>query len=113
MVSITDSLRGVWLAGFVAILSMACTLSGKTPKAAEDDLLRTTETMTRYEVNGKVYYQALAPCCDQFNPLYDERGHFVCAPSGGYTGRGDGQCPDLREALGKADGVVVKNPFRK
>ncbi len=113
MLSINDSLKGVWLAAFVAMLGVACTLGAKTPKTADDDLLRTSDTMTRFEVNGKIYYQALAPCCDKFNPLYDERGHYVCAPTGGYTGRGDGQCPELREVLGKAEGVLVKNPFRK
>ena len=106
------SFKTLGLMATSAVLAMACAVVGKTPLNADDELLHSVETMTRFEINGTVYYQAIAPCCDKFNPLYDERGRYVCAPTGGYTGRGDGQCPDLREALGKVNGVVVKNPFR-
>ena len=106
------SFKSLGLMAASAMLAMVCTMVGKTPPNAGDELLRSVETMARFEINGTVYYQAIAPCCDKFNPLYDERGRYVCAPTGGYTGRGDGQCPDLREALGKVNGVVVKNPFR-
>jgi len=42
---------------------------------------------------GATAYLFMAPCCDEFNPLYDARGVLVCHPSGGVTGRGDGKCP--------------------
>jgi hypothetical protein len=32
-------------------------------------------------------------CCDQFTRLYDAEGRFICAPSGGFSGAGDGTCP--------------------
>jgi len=38
-------------------------------------------------------YLTRAGCCDQLDPLVDERGVLVCHPSGGITGRGDGKCP--------------------
>ena len=38
-------------------------------------------------------YLVQAGCCDQLDPLIDERGVLVCYPSGGFTGRGDGKCP--------------------
>ena len=50
---------------------------------------------------GDTAYLFVAPCCDQFNLLYDAQGRRLCAPSGGITGRGDGRCeppPDLSSA---------------
>lgn len=41
---------------------------------------------------GSTAYLFVAPCCDQFNVLYDADGRRLCAPSGGITGRGDGRC---------------------
>ena len=37
-------------------------------------------------------YLATAPCCDLFNGLYDREGRYVCAPTGGFSGAGDGKC---------------------
>lgn len=47
----------------------------------------------RGEFAGKPVYLVVQPCCDQFNPLYDAAGTVICAPSGGFTGQGDGKCP--------------------
>ena len=38
-------------------------------------------------------------CCDQFNPLYDADGRYICAPSGGFSGSGDGKCPAWAHGL--------------
>ncbi len=43
--------------------------------------------------DGVAYY-VQAGCCDQLDPLVDARGVLVCYPTGGFTGRGDGKCPD-------------------
>ncbi len=48
-----------------------------------------------YRYKGKTVYLFNAPCCDQFNYLYDENCNIICAPSGGITGRGDNRCPDF------------------
>lgn len=46
--------------------------------------------------NQKVYY--IPPqCCDQFSFLYDINGNLICAPDGGFTGRGDERCTDFFE----------------
>ena len=49
----------------------------------------------RYEYKGMTVYYIVAPCCDQLNILYDENGKQICAPDGGYSGQGDGHCPDF------------------
>jgi len=42
---------------------------------------------------GRRVYLLRAPCCDIFDRLYDEEGRHICAPSGGFLGQGDGNCP--------------------
>jgi hypothetical protein len=44
---------------------------------------------------GNSAYLIPSPCCDKFDYFYDARGVIVCAPSGGFTGRGDGSCPEI------------------
>lgn len=48
--------------------------------------------------NGATAYYVVAPCCDQFNPLWDARGETLCHPSGGFAGHGDGKCPTPKDA---------------
>ena len=48
-----------------------------------------------YKYKGKTVYLAVMPCCDQMNLLLDSQGIQICAPSGGFSGHGDGKCPDF------------------
>lgn len=50
-----------------------------------------------YKYQGQKVYLISADCCDQYNTVYDACLRPLCAPSGGFTGRGDGQCPDFNE----------------
>jgi hypothetical protein len=61
--------------------------------------------LSEYEYNGKRVYLLIKPCCDQYNELYDSNCNYLCAPSGGLTGKGDGKCPDF-EANAKFIKVV-------
>src|SRR5690348_3106905 len=47
-----------------------------------------------YIYNGKRVFYFSSKCCDQYNVVYDENCNYVCAPSGGYTGKGDMKCED-------------------
>ena len=47
----------------------------------------------KWEVDEQIYYYITSSCCDQFNYLYDVNCIVVCAPDGGITGSGDGNCP--------------------
>lgn len=53
------------------------------------------EAVREYEYHGQKVYYFLAPCCDQMNDLFDEKGTKLCAPDGGFSGRGDGKCTDF------------------
>jgi len=38
-----------------------------------------------------------ARCCDLFSIAVDENCNYLCAPSGGFTGKGDRKCVDFSE----------------
>ena len=50
-----------------------------------------------YNYNGKRVFVFSANCCDQFHQAFDENCNYICAPSGGITGKGDRKCEDFRE----------------
>lgn len=54
--------------------------------------------VNEYLYNGKKVYLFSADCCDQFNELYDAECNYICAPTGGITGNGDGKCADFRNS---------------
>ena len=51
--------------------------------------------INEYRYNGKRVFLMSSPCCDFYNTLVDSACNYLCAPSGGFTGRGDGKCPDF------------------
>lgn len=51
-----------------------------------------------YEYKGKTVYLFTADCCDQYITLVDGDCNYICAPSGGFTGAGDGLCKDFYES---------------
>jgi hypothetical protein len=53
------------------------------------------QSIWQYEYKGQTVYYVPPQCCDQFSTLYDAAGNVICAPDGGYTGHGDGQCTDF------------------
>jgi hypothetical protein len=53
------------------------------------------QSIWSYEYNDQVVYFIPAQCCDIYSTLYDASGNVICAPDGGFTGKGDGRCPDF------------------
>lgn len=49
----------------------------------------------RYKYQKRYVYFGEADCCDQYNLLVDTHCQVLCAPNGGFTGGGDGKCPDF------------------
>lgn len=64
-----------------------------------------------YSYNGKTVFLLTAPCCDQFNTLYDDSCKMICSPSGGITGRGDLKCEDF-STTAKHIKLVWENPVK-
>ena len=50
-----------------------------------------------YRYNGRRVFYFSSNCCDQLNGVYDEKCNWICAPSGGITGKGDMKCSDFNE----------------
>ena len=55
----------------------------------------------KWEVDSKTYFYITADCCDQFNYLYTTNCEIVCAPDGGFSGNGDGNCPTFTSEIKK------------
>ncbi|KFN49517.1 DUF6970 domain-containing protein [Arenimonas composti] len=49
----------------------------------------------RYDYRGDTVYYVPPRCCDVPSALYSATGERICSPDGGFTGRGDGKCPDF------------------
>ena len=64
-----------------------------------------------YNYNGKTVFLLTAPCCDQFNTLYDDSCKMICSPSGGITGRGDRTCDNFSKNASFVK-LVWKNPVK-
>jgi hypothetical protein len=64
----------------------------------------------QYDYKGQKVFLAEMPCCDQFNPLFTEKGEAICSPSGGFAGVGDGKCPDFEKE--KYKGTLVWESIR-
>ncbi|MGC4035367.1 MAG: hypothetical protein QM764_05345 [Chitinophagaceae bacterium] len=48
-----------------------------------------------YEYKNQRVFLFSSNCCDQFIMLYDGSCNYICAPSGGFTGKGDGKCSEF------------------
>jgi hypothetical protein len=53
------------------------------------------QSIWSYDYNGQTAYFVPAQCCDQYSTLYDANGVVICAPDGGFSGKGDGKCADF------------------
>lgn len=65
-----------------------------------------------YEYNGERVYGLSVGCCDMFYTIYNANCEYVCSPSGGFTGKGDGLCTTFSEKA-KLLRVVWKDARKK
>ena len=104
----------IWLA-VVAIAGMGVLVQGQvaapgqaaqktTPPEWVTTLIKTLEgepvanppaRLAQYLYRGQTVYYLPPRCCDIPGTLYDVKGAVMCAPDGGFNGRGDGKCPDF------------------
>ena len=60
-----------------------------------DEALNAPVEVNEYRYQGKKVYLLTADCCDQYNKLYDADCNYICSPTGGIAGQGDGKCTDF------------------
>ncbi len=54
-------------------------------------------SVNEYLYQGKKVYLFSMDCCDRFNEIYDANCQYICSPSGGIAGGGDGKCTDFHQ----------------
>lgn len=54
---------------------------------------RSLDVASFHGPDGRIVYLITPLCCDRLHPLYDAEARYICAPTGGFSGQGDGRCP--------------------
>lgn len=52
----------------------------------------------QYTYKGQTVYYIPPKCCDFPSMLFDDSCNVICSPDGGFSGNGDGKCPDFFNA---------------
>lgn len=65
--------------------------------------------VNEYIYKGKQVFLFTSDCCDQYIVLLDSACNYICAPSGGMEGTGDGKCDDFYTTA-KLVRLVWKDP---
>jgi hypothetical protein len=97
---------------FLFILMLSCNNSDnkidaptcietKILEIKKSDIQNSPAAVWKWDVDGETYYYITSDCCDQYNYLYYENCEIVCAPDGGFTGNGDGNCPTFSSDIVK------------
>lgn len=73
----------------------------KIRKIKREEVRNPPASVWEWQVDEKTYYYITSDCCDQFNYLYDDNCNEVCAPDGGFSGGGDGNCPQFNGQIEK------------
>jgi len=86
-----------------AIKSVPPCIKDKILELKNGQVQNPTDEVWEWKTNTQIYYYITSDCCDQFDYLYDSECNIVCAPDGGFTGNGSGDCPifgaDLKKTL--------------
>lgn len=107
-------MRTAFLVLSIVFFSFSCKPEIEELPPCIEDLVRQAEKgkddfdawqIIEYEYGENKYYLVASGCCDRFNPLFDSDCTEICNPSGGFSGAGDGKCPDWVATL--TDGVII------
>ena len=67
----------------------------KINEIAKEPVANPPAKVFSYQYKGKTVYYIPPKCCDIPSTLYDADCNIICSPDGGFSGRGDGRCPDF------------------
>ena len=97
------------LSFFLVLTLLGCDKEDHCPDQSElpicvTELLTVTDQTTYVQVeewswSGGQYYYLTAECCDKLNVLYDSNCDYICAPDGGFTGQGEGDCSEVPDSF--------------
>ena len=69
----------------------------KIDTLANSTIINSPTQVLRYQYQGESVYMFRGGCCGQFEFVYSNECVYICAPSGGFTGMGDGKCPNFSQ----------------
>jgi hypothetical protein len=98
--------------GLVAIDSIPSCIRQKIDSIKKEPRYNPPAEVNEYSYKGKRAFLFSSDCCDFFNSLFDSGCNYMGAPSGGFTGRGDGKLPDFDKEA-KLVKLVWKDPREK
>jgi|SRR5690242_9819847 len=84
-------------------------LRDKISEIASEDVWNPPAKIYSYTYDGRKVYFIPQRCCDIPSVLLDENCNTICAPDGGFSGRGDGQCTDFFDSR-KNERLVWEDP---
>ncbi|MFQ6677806.1 MAG: hypothetical protein ACE5D0_05730 [Fidelibacterota bacterium] len=99
----------IWTILFSILLMVGCNKTNlPTPACIEEKFFNDPNIIQvwEYRWNGHTVFLVIPDCCDQYDMVYSLNCEPICAPSGGFTGSGDGKCPDFY-----TDAEVVEQVF--
>jgi hypothetical protein len=70
----------------------------KITEISQQEVWNPPAKVYRYLFQEKNVYFIPQRCCDIPSQLFDENCELICLPDGGYTGKGNGACPDFFSA---------------
>jgi len=79
-------------------------------KEMSDPVANPPASLTKCTYGGETVYYIPPRCCDIPSTLYDSNGKRICSPDGGFSGGGDGMCPNY--SIEKSDCRVVWSDSR-
>lgn len=74
-------------------------------RMAAEPVANPPASVWRYDYQGRPVWYVPARCCDIPAELFAADGTQVCQPDGGFSGHGDGRCPDFADT--RRNGVQV------
>ena len=93
-VALVDTVAPITASPAAADQTPSCILT-KIDSIKKEPVWNPPAEIYEYEYQGKKVYAISSNCCDFFNTVVDSDCNYICAPSGGFTGRGDGKCKDF------------------
>ncbi len=72
------------------------------------ELIYPSDYISRCNYDDRIVYFMPSQCCDIPSYLFDADCNIICSPDGGYSGTGDGRCPEFSEAAANCEEIWIK-----
>ena len=77
--------------------------------AIDYDRIKCSARNLGYRYNDQIVYLTKPDCCDMYELVYTTDCTVLCAPGGGFSGKGDEKCPDFYDNAKNGTLIWKKN----